>query len=162
MTTGRKGAGRDAKDLTASDEFDDLEGVAFFEEGRGVGGLGEDLAVALDGHARGRDLQALEKVSDGGTAGETQFLAVDADRDLRGGAHGFPLTGNLNSVAPMGDFTRITAAAEPSGRSGTGKVTGQAPSAPVIPWKTIPPLPEVERIRTWTDAPETGCRDWED
>jgi hypothetical protein len=70
---------RGAKNLTASDEFDDLEGVAFFEEGGGVGGLGEDFAIALDGHSWGRDLQALEKLSDGSADGKTEILAVDMD-----------------------------------------------------------------------------------
>src|SRR5262249_51647553 len=149
-------------DLAAADEFDDLERVALLEERRSVRSLREDLAVALDGDARRRDPKPLQELRDGRSAREAQLLAIDADRDFREGGHRFPLTGNLNSVAPIGDFTRITAAAEPSGWSGTRNETGQPPSAPVIPWKTVSPFPAVERIRTWIDAPGTGLCDCED
>ena len=98
---------------------------------RAVSRFGHDLAVALDGTAGDRDLQALEQVRDRGALRHRQLFAVDAHVNLS--VQVSLRTGNLNSVEPIGDATRMTAAAEPGGNCGTGKETGHPPSSPVVP-----------------------------
>src|SRR5262249_44804059 len=91
--------------LAAPDELDDLELVALGEGDRRIGGFRNDLAVALDGHAGRRDAKLFEEPGNGGACREPQRLAVDLNSQLS--AHLPFFTGNLNSVEPMSELTRM-------------------------------------------------------
>src|SRR6266496_1563299 len=117
--------------LAAADQLYDLQNVPLGQRERAVSRFGHDLAVALDGTAGDRDFQALEQVRDRGALRHRKLFAVDLNVNLS--VQVSLRTGNLNSVEPIGDATRMTAAEDPGGNCGTGKETGQPPSAPVVP-----------------------------
>ena len=50
----------------------------------------------------------------------------------------------------------MTAAAVPLGFAGIMKEIGHEPSEAVRPWKTVEARAEVERMRTWTTAPDSA------
>ncbi len=120
--------------LASADELDDLEDVAFGKGCPGVVRLGEDLAVALDGHAGRGDSEPSQQVGHRGAGGQSHRLAVDRDREL--GRH-FLLIAYWISELALPPVTRITAAAVPFGKVGIMNETKHEPSDAVLPWKAV-------------------------
>ena len=62
--------------LSSAHEMHDFKRVAAFEQRRGVGFAGNDIAIELDDDAAGTDLQLFEKLGDAQPVGNFFFFSV--------------------------------------------------------------------------------------
>ncbi len=116
----------------AADEMDNLDAVAFGEFGVGPIGAADNLAITLDGEARGRERKLVDKFAERRALLHFAALAVDFDAQTVSNLY---LEGRMMrriSASWLPATTRMRIAARPDVKRGSVVKTTAIPSRSVV------------------------------